>query len=153
MALDHYNNLFITKNTSNPDVYPCLVAHMDEAQDYIGEKELMVKGDFIYGRYKKDKKQCGLGADDSNGICIALQLLKVLPNLKICFTTEEEIGAQGATEAARNKEFFLNVQYLIQADRRGKSDLITHSNGIEITSELFFEHIADICDKYDYTPA
>ena len=27
--MDDENNLFITKNTTNPAVYPCLVAHMD----------------------------------------------------------------------------------------------------------------------------
>lgn len=27
--MDGYANLFIKKNTTNPDFYPCVVAHMD----------------------------------------------------------------------------------------------------------------------------
>ncbi len=151
LEMDHYNNIFITKNTSNPEIYPCIVAHMDEVHQYKGTKEIVMKNGLIWAKYKESKKLCGLGADDANGIYIALELLNIIPNLKICFTTEEEIGGNGAYEASINTEFFENCQYLIQADRRGKSDLIVHTNGVMITSDLFLSHIVDICDKYEYS--
>ena len=150
--LDHYNNLFVTKNTTNPVIYPCIVAHMDEVQHYKFPKEVIVKNDMIFARYIGNKQQCGLGADDANGIYVALHLLKILPNLKVCFTVEEEIGGFGAFEASYNLEFFSNCQYLLQADRRGKSDLIVNTNGITIVSDLFYDHLVDVAEKFNYSP-
>jgi len=147
---DHYSNLFITKNTTNPEVYPCLIAHTDEALTYKYDKEIVEKHPYICGRYVDTKKQCGLGADDANGIYVMLELLNILPNLKCVFTVEEELGCVGAEQAVYNIGFFENCQYFIQADRRGKSDVITYSNGIDITSKEFMADIADVMVAHRY---
>lgn len=148
--LDHYNNLFITKNTTNPEYYPCVVAHMDTIQTFTKPRELYINKGIIKSRYISTHEPCGLNADDCNGILVALQLLETLPNLKVCFTVEEEIGGNGAEEAANNYEFFSDVIYLIQADRRGANDLIIHTNGIECASSQFVKDIKPLCDKYYY---
>ena len=50
--MDDENNLFITKNTTNPAVYPCLVAHLDEILHYTGVKCAKIKGNKMwYERY------------------------------------------------------------------------------------------------------
>ena len=121
-SIDKERNLFITKNTTNPENYACVVAHMDTIHNFTSARELVIKNNIITAKYIKSGIQCGLNADDCNGILVALQLLETLPNLKVCFTTQEEIGGIGAYEAANNIEFFLNVRYLIQADRRGNKD-------------------------------
>lgn len=150
-SIDKERNLFITKNTTNPENYACVVAHMDTIHNFTSARELIIKNNIITARYIKSGIQCGLNADDCNGILIALQLLETLPNLKVCFTTQEEIGGVGAYEAANNIEFFLNVRYLIQADRRGNKDLITHTNGIDSASEKFVEDIQSLMEKYNYS--
>ena len=150
-SMDKESNLFITKNTTNPEKYACVVAHMDTVHDFASARELVIHNGIISARYIKSGIQCGLNADDCNGILVALQLLETLPNLKVCFTTQEEMGGVGAREAANNIEFFLDVQYLIQADRRGNSDLITHTNGINSASEKFVEDIQSLMDKYNYS--
>lgn len=150
-SIDKERNLFITKNTTNPENYACVVAHMDTIHNFTSARELIIKNNIITARYIKSGTQCGLNADDCNGILVALQLLETLPNLKVCFTTQEEIGGVGAYEAANNIEFFLNVRYLIQADRRGNKDLITHTNGIDSASEKFVEDIQSLMEKYNYS--
>lgn len=151
--LDHYGNLFITKNTSNPEYYPCLIAHMDQVVTNKGPYGIKIMDGIISGYHKLDGSPCSLGADDANGICVALQLLKTIPNLKCIFTVEEEVGAIGAREATYNVDFLYNVKYFIQADRRGSSDLITYTNCIDVTSPEFLTHIAPLMAKYGYTKA
>lgn len=150
-SIDKERNLFITKNTTNPENYACVVAHMDTIHNFTSARELVIKNNIITAKYIKSGIQCGLNADDCNGILVALQLLETLPNLKVCFTTQEELGGIGAYEAANNIEFFLNVRYLIQADRRGNKDLITHTNGIDSASEKFVEDIQLLMEKYSYS--
>ena len=148
--MDGYCNIFITKNTSNPDFYPCVVAHTDCVIP-CEHKKIKMKGNKIVGIDGKTNKRTALGADDTNGICCALQLLKALPDLKVCFTTEEEIGFLGAEYAADNIDFFYNVSYMIQADRRGNKDLITHTNGIHSASEAWLQEVSGIMAKYHYS--
>lgn len=149
-SIDKERNLFITKNTTNPESYACVVAHMDTVHTFTSARELIIRDGIISAQYIKSGLPCGLNADDCNGILVALQLLETLPNLKVCFTTQEEIGGKGAYEAANNIEFFLDVRYLIQADRRGNSDLIVHTNGIDSASENFVEDIKPLMEKYKY---
>lgn len=148
--LDHYNNLFITKNTNNPDTYPCIIAHMDQITTNKGPYRIVESNGLIYGIHKSDGTRCGLGCDDSNGICIALQLLEELPDIKCVFTTEEETGAKGATEACFNTDFLYNVGYFLQADRRGSSDLITHTNCIDIVTDSFLNDLQPLMEQYNY---
>lgn len=146
---DHYGNLFITKNTTNPDNYICIIAHTDAVQRYTTKRKICISGDFIFGIYK-DGNKAGLAADDANGIFVALKLLKEIDNIKVLFTVEEESGGIGAQEASMNTDFWENVMFLLQADRRGSSDLITHTNGIDSANREFVEVIKPISKKYGY---
>jgi len=148
--LDHYNNLFITKNTTNPEHYPCVVAHLDSVHNILSERKIINNNGIISSILTKTKTNCGLNADDCNGILVALQLLEVLPNLKVCFTVEEEIGGVGANETKFNTKFFENVNYLVQADRRGSSDLIYYTNGLICASSDFIADISELMEKYKY---
>ncbi len=148
--LDGYCNLFITKNTSNPEFYPCIVAHTDCVIP-CEHKSFKIKNDRITGRNNLNGKSVALGADDANGICCALQLLKVIPDLKVCFTTEEEVGFLGADYATQNIDFFYDVSYMIQADRHGGSDLITYTNGIYSASNEWLQEAAPIMANFGYS--
>lgn len=120
--------------------------------NFTGPREIIINGDIITARYLDTKIQCGLTADDGNGILCALQLLETLPNLKVLFTVEEECGGNGAHEVYKNYEFFENVSFMLQADRRGTNDLIVHTNAIDITSKEFLDDINPIMNKYGYMP-
>ena len=147
--LDHYGNLFITKTTTNLDAFVCIIAHMDTVQNYIMPRKIFMQGNKIRAVYR-DGKTAGLGADNRNGIFVTLKLLKEIDNLKVLFTVEEEIGGIGAREAAANIDFFSDVMYMIQADRRGSHDLIVHTNGIDSASPDFINRISDISKQYNY---
>ena len=151
-TLDSYGNLYITKNTTNPDYYPCLIAHTDTVHFLYKPREIVVKDGIITAQYIDTQEQCGLNADDSNGILICLQMLETLPNLKVCFTIEEESGGKGAQAASDNYEFFSNVKCLLEPDRRGKSDLITYTNNKQCASSELIDDIKQISDLYEYTP-
>lgn len=150
IELDNYNNLFITKSTSNVDFYPCIVAHMDSVHDMQYQRDIVMYDDTIFAINTQFDKQCGLNADDCNGILIALQMLETLPNLKVCFTVEEEIGGIGASKASQNAEFFSDVSYLLQADRKHSGDLIIHTNGIQCASQDFINDISEITKEFSY---
>lgn len=62
-SLDRANNLFITKNSSNPDNYICLVAHMDGVNAFSQSRELIFNKNIVTARYISSKIQCGLNAD------------------------------------------------------------------------------------------
>lgn len=155
VELDEQSNLFITKNTTDPDTYPVVIAHLDEVLKYKGKKQVKIKKDTILGFFEKNgiKQRCGLGLDDAFGIYCALHLLSILPDLKVVLTTKEEMGCIGAETAAFNYQFFENARFMLQADRRGSSDLITYTNGWEVTSPQFLEDITPLMHKYNYKEA
>lgn len=148
--LDSENNLFITKNTNNQKHVSCIIAHMDSIITHKGERLISIRNNEIKGFQKIDHTQCSLGADDGIGICIALQLLNKLEDIKVIFTTKEEAGGIGAYTACYNIDFFKNVNFFIQADRKGNSDLITNTNGIKSGSIDFVSDISDLSEKYGY---
>lgn len=153
LFLDEENNLFVTKNTTDPETYPCLVSHTDEILKYTGTKRARIKNNKIYGFYERSGKQCGLGLDDSFGVYVCLHLLNVCPDLKCVFCAKEELGCVGSDIAALNIDYFDNVRFLLQADRMGDSDLITHTNGIDVTSDEFLKDIDHLLEKYHYKEA
>ena len=94
-------------------------------------------------------RQVGIGGDDRVGNFVCLKALQDFDDIKAVFFRFEETGCRGSKAA--NMSFFNDCNFVIQADRRGKSDLIVHTNGAMITSDLFLSHIVDICDKYEYS--
>lgn len=149
--LDSIGNLLITKSDSKSSNYPCVIAHMDAVHDFYDERNV-IRNNNIVKAYYKNGMQCGLCADDCNGVYIAIQLLRSdIKNLKVCFTVEEEIGGNGALFAGQNFEFFKDVSYFLQADRKGRDDLIIYSNGHSIASPEFINDILSIPD-FKYAP-
>jgi hypothetical protein len=143
---DVHGNLYVTKGVA--DTYPCICAHLDQVQ-HIHSKDFKVykQDDIIFAYSAKAKMQQGLGADDKNGIWIALELLEVLDVLKCAFFVGEETGCVGSSQA--DMKFFNDVRYCIEPDRRNGSDLITDICG-EICSEDFLSAID--YESFGYKP-
>lgn len=145
VSQDANGNLFVTKG--NAESFPCLCAHMDQVQDFHPRDFTCIddKG-IIFGYSPKTRKQCGLGADDKNGIFIALTCLKKYDNIKCAFFVGEEIGCVGSNRA--NVTFFDDCRFCAQIDRRGNSDMVTRISWENICSEYFIKD-AD-CGTWGY---
>lgn len=135
---DNTGNLYITKGDA--ESYPCLCAHMDQVQDFHPKDFTCIEtDDVIMGYSPKMRKQCGLGADDKNGIFIALSCLQKYDILKCAFFAGEEIGCVGSSAA--DIEFFNDCRFCAQIDRRGNDDMIT-----SITSQMCSEEFYKAAD-------
>lgn len=142
---DAHGNLFVTKGEA--ESYPCLCAHMDQVQHLHPSDFVCIEGQgIIFGYSPKLHKQCGLGADDKNGIFIALQCLERYDVLKCAFFVGEEIGCVGSHAA--DIEFFADCRFCAQIDRRGNSDMVTSISFGNICSEEFVK--AADCETYGY---
>ena len=144
---DAIGNLYITRGISED--YPCVVAHLDQVQKiHSRDFRVIETRDIIFG-YSPSKRQWeGLGADDKNGIWIALQCLARYDVIKIAFFVGEEIGCVGSNVA--NMAFFENCRFVIQPDRRGHNDIITQISWEPICSEEFLLDVQP--EQFGYCP-
>lgn len=137
VEVDETGNLYITKGES--ETYPCICAHMDQVQkNHSKDFTVMRRNGIIFAYSPSRKQQQGLGADDKNGLWIALELLQKLDVLKCAFFVGEEIGCVGSSHAYM--DFFKDVRYCIEPDRRNGDDLITEIGG-RICSKEFLKAI------------
>lgn len=146
VEIDDYDNVYITKGIA--EVYPCVVAHTDTVHDiYKGYKVYDVNGNFV-AFDSHQMRQVGTGGDDKVGIWVCLEMLEHFDNIKICFFAQEEIGCVGSSRA--NADFFLDVGYVFQCDRKGNSDFVQTSSGVEMFGERFTALIKPTLTDYGY---
>ena len=144
--MDKHGNLFITKGIGD---YPCVVAHMDQVQKFHSKDfQCFVCGDTILGYSQSKKRQEGLGADDKNGIFVALECLRKFDNIKLAFFTEEECGTIGSSAA--DISFFDDCRFVVQCDRKGNSDFVDNIFSMSLCSEEFI-HDTEM-EKFGYAP-
>ena len=148
VEMDKTGNLYVTKGES--ETYPCIVSHVDQVQTlHSDDFEAVETKDIIFGWSKKNKRYEGLGADDKNGVWIALQCLLKYDVLKAAFFVSEEIGCIGSDKA--DMSFFKDVRFVLQCDRRGFDDLITDASLTELCSDDFVK--ATNCEWFGYKEA
>ena len=142
---DRKGNLYLIKGVA--ETYPCIVAHLDQVQREHSKDFIPVETkELIFGYSPRNRKQEGLGADDKNGIWIALKCLKKCKALKIALFVEEETGCRGSNEA--DMDFFKDCRFVIQPDRRGYKDLITTIGWTDLCSDDFLKTIG--YEKFGY---
>ncbi len=138
MEKDNWGNLYITKGKAIH--YPCIVAHMDQVQRTHSRDFMPVETrDIIFGYSPSGRRQEGLGADDKNGIWIALKCLEKYEVLKIALFTAEEVGCIGSSNC--RMEFFKDTRFVIQPDRRGYKDCVTTIGRMSLCSREFIKDI------------
>lgn len=136
MRTDHVGNLYITKGES--ETYPCIAAHLDQVQrKHSKDFKAIETEDIIFGYSLKNRRREGLGADDKNGIWIALKCLEKFECMKVVFFVSEETGCVGSRNA--DMDFFENTRFVIEPDRRGYMDLITEISYTSLCSHEFLE--------------
>jgi hypothetical protein len=117
------------------------VAHTDTVQRADREKQFKVVNGTIRGYL--GNKRAGIGADDKNGIYIALEVLKYTSDpIKLLFTHSEEIGCIGASEVKAID--MADVAYMLEFDRRGSGDIINYG------SDEFLKIVQDCGKQYGY---
>ena len=80
-TVDAMGNLYVCKGES--ETYPCIVSHIDQVQKtHSKDFQAVETKDIIFGFSIKNVQMEGLGADDKNGIWIALKCLQKYPALK-----------------------------------------------------------------------
>lgn len=148
---DDYGNIYVTKGES--DIYPCIVAHTDTVHALIDDKNFQVKEikNNLYAFDAEEIEQVGIGGDDKVGIYLALELVSNLNKIKAVFYRDEEIGHLGSDFSIKNKiDFYKNVGFIVEGDRKGAHDFITKSSGIKLCSNKFIEDVTPIAKKYNY---
>ena len=156
-STDSIGNLFVVKgNLKNGEYYPCVVAHMDTVFDIIKQEDLHIDKRIsdsdkrLIGGYKGIDvfDNCGLGADDKNGVYIAIKMLNEKKVIKGAFFVGEERGCIGSSKASL--DFFKDCGYLLQGDRRNGGDLIVKYGGGRTCSEEFSKKIAKVAKLFGY---
>lgn len=133
VSYDKSGNMYIVKGVA--DTYPCVVAHLDQVQNNHAKDFVAVETeDIIFGYSPNKRERQGLGADDKNGIWVALKCLEKYDVMKVAFFVGEEIGCVGSSKA--DMKFFKDCRFVIEPDRKGYNDLITSISG-RICSEKF----------------
>lgn len=147
IQVDKTGNIYITKG--HAESYPCIVAHLDQVQRLHSKDFRAIEtDDIIFGYSPSNRCQEGLGADDKNGIWVALQCLMKYTALKIAFFVSEEVGCVGSSAA--DLSFFSNCRFVIQPDRRGFNDLVVQISWGNLCSDEF---LSDICsEQFGYVP-
>ena len=126
-------NIYITKGQSA--TYPCIVAHLDQVQTkYPNDYKVIMTEDVVLAYSAKHRRQCGLGADDKNGIWVALKCLEKYDVMKVAFFVAEEIGTVGSSQA--QMEFFDDCRFVVECDRKGYKDLVTEISGDLCSNEF-----------------
>ena len=145
---DEFGNLFITKGVAKE--YPCVVAHLDEVHN-VDDRQIVVDGDMVYA-IDSQGNRVGVGADDKNGVWIALRLLEAKAVLKVAlFVDEERLNGEAGCRGSRacNLAEFDDVKCLLQCDRRGASDVVAEGKGgIRLCEDGFIPQA--ILDRYGY---
>lgn len=144
---DNVGNLYITKGTSK--IYPAIVSHVDTVHSYNRDMTVCNTKNLILGVDNLTGEQCGIGADPKNGVYFALQMLKKLDTCKVVFFVDEECGCVGSGQA--DLTFFSDCSLICQLDRRSfTTDIIEHTNGIQVLSQEFKDAVDPILQDYGY---
>lgn len=115
---DEYGNLY--------GVYPgsdckcCIAAHLDQVAAGNIDSVLECDG-YLFGE-DKDGHPANLGADDKNGVWVAMEAAKHARHPRLVFFLDEETGRNGSK--ACNPDFFMDVACTIVVDRRGTREII-----------------------------
>lgn len=153
-TIDGVGNIIVTKGTAR--TYPCVVSHMDTVHRFVNNYHILHTVDDNKNNSgklfaKNGHKKTGIGGDDKCGIFSCLYFLKTLPVVKVVFFTQEETGCVGSNGI--NKTFFDDCRYIIQLDRKGKSDFIDSKFNQKIVSHQFSSEVGAVKKAFGFKSA
>lgn len=149
VKMDQHGNLYITKGEASVG-YPTLACHMDQVQTLHSEDfEVRQEDDMLYGWSEQNQQREGLGADDKNGIYIALRCLEECPRLKVFMAVGEEKGCIGSNRA--DMTFFADSLYVLEPDCKGGKEIHTVLRSIPCASKDFEEALQVEANGFEIT--
>jgi len=104
-----------------------MCAHIDQVQSE--QSEIL----YYDKKLNAISSDCGIGADDKNGIYVILNMLKKFPDLSFIFSDQEECGGNVSAVLSlletQDKNLFETIKYCLVFDRRNGSDILAHKQG------------------------
>ncbi len=118
--------------------------HKNREADFVVVQE----DDEIFGYSAKAEGKQGIGADDKNGIWVALKVMERVPYIKAAFFVSEEDGCIGSENV--DLAFFDNCRFVIECDRRNGGDFIYEAKEVPLCTFEFMN--AMNAAEYGYKP-
>ena len=115
---DEYGNLYGVHPDS--DCKCCIAAHLDQVEAGDIESVLECEG-HLFGE-DADGHPANLGADDKNGVWVAIEASKHPRHPKLAFFLDEETGRNGSKDC--DPSFFEDVSCTLVVDRKGDKEII-----------------------------
>lgn len=141
----HAGNVYMEKQTT-PGIPVGLVAHTDTVHRILDDFSIMSNGEWLTGWDNLSGRQAGVGGDDRCGIFMALMVARRVPNAKLFFPRDEEIGCVGAGKFIEG--WMDECAFIMEADRRGWGDVTQSINYMDVMSKKFKKALKPIMDLY-----
>jgi hypothetical protein len=112
-------------------------------------------GRLSLARREKRKQNC-LGADDTVGVWLAVNLIRAKVPGHYVFHYGEEQGCIGSSALAdQNPPWLSDIKFAIAFDRKGTGDVITHQMGRRTASDTFARSLAEQLNAHglEYAPS
>jgi acetylornithine deacetylase/succinyl-diaminopimelate desuccinylase-like protein len=137
LVRDGFGNLY-KRIGDAPILWSC---HTDTVHKQGGTQTLSIVNDVV--RIADKQSNC-LGADDTAGMWLMMEMIRAnKPGLYI-FHRAEEIGGQGSWHIAEaHADLLAGIKYAIAFDRRGTGSIITHQAGGRCCSNAFALSLAN----------
>ena len=117
--------------------------HTDTVHKKKGFQGIDFKGQYILRKDQFEKKAC-LGADDTAGVWLMLEMIRAKKEGMYIFHRAEEIGGKGSSHIEKNTPELLDgIKYAIALDRKGTRDVITHQGMMRCCSNEFASSLVD----------
>ena len=148
IAIHDKGNIYCIKGIA--DTYPCIVSHMDSVHKIIPDDDYHIMFDdrMAMGINLSTMKPTGCGGDDKVGIYACLRLLQEYECVKVAFFKDEEVGCDGSYDA--DVEFFKDVRFILQCDRRGNTDFVNEIYGTQLQNKKFKKQVAPLLRNHGY---
>lgn len=144
--MDSYGNLFMVTPQPSPTMF---TAHLDTVGQSTELKTLSYNPATGIIRVTKGDT---LGADDSTGVWIMLNMIHAGVPGTYAFFMDEETGGQGSHAALMQDDHpieFVNFERCVSFDRMGTDSIITHQGGSRTASDAFAEALAKELEAID----
>jgi len=138
---DTFGNRFVdVKNEDGNNSRVLWSSHVDTVHKKSGAQKIRCSNNYITLSDKETEATC-LGADDTSGVWLMLEMIEAkVPGLYVFHRGEERGGLGSARVASEQVELLKQYRYAIAFDRKGYSSIIT-SQGIPTASDEFAEEL------------
>ncbi len=145
VTFDKRGNIYKTIGENPVVLWSC---HTDTVHNKQGQQKIeyifhKTTGEMFLQTATSPKTDC-LGADDTVGVWLMIQMIKAnIPGLYI-FHRAEEVGGKGSAWVAdKNKDALKGIKYAIAFDRKGEKSIITYQRSKRCCSDEFAKSLAD----------